>query len=318
MNWPTYVDPDNGEVLQMHDDCLVTPSGNKYLVDNNIARFVESDSYSTGFGVQWIKYLKTQLDSFTGYPISEDRLKLAVGELIWENLSDGLVLEAGCGAGRFTEVLLNRSANVMSVDLSKAVEANQQNFPQSEQHRIIQADITRLPFQREQFDIALCLGVVQHTPVPEETIRSLYNQVRKGGYLVFDHYHYSWYVYTCIGAVIARQILKRLDAGLSLKITEKLANLLLPIHKRFSGSRLPRVILERISPIKSYYGRFPIEVPDSILFSWSVLDTHDGLTDWYKHTRNKSEIREFLSELGAIDIHCEYGMNGVVARCRKS
>jgi 2-polyprenyl-3-methyl-5-hydroxy-6-metoxy-1,4-benzoquinol methylase len=98
------------------------------------------------------------------------------------------VLEAGCGAGRFTEVLLKRGASVTSIDLTDAVAANQENFPQSEHHRIAQADILRLPFSPKQFDAVFCLRVIQHTPSPEAAIAALYDQVRPGGLLVIDHY----------------------------------------------------------------------------------------------------------------------------------
>src|SRR6187397_1731582 len=38
-----------------------------------------------------------------------------------------VVLEAGCGAGRFTELLLAGGARVVAFDLSRAVEANREN-----------------------------------------------------------------------------------------------------------------------------------------------------------------------------------------------
>jgi 2-polyprenyl-3-methyl-5-hydroxy-6-metoxy-1,4-benzoquinol methylase len=72
-----------------------------------------------------------------------------------------------------TEVLLSTGAFVTSVDLSSAVEANQENFPQDERHRIIQADVLRLPFPQGQYDTVFCLGVIQHTPRPEETLEKL-------------------------------------------------------------------------------------------------------------------------------------------------
>ena len=94
-----------------------------------------------------------------------------------------LVLEAGCGAGRFTEVLLKQKAKVVSVDLTEAVEANQENCPQGTGHRLAQADILQLPLARRQFDLVLCIGVIQHTPSPEKTIAALAEHVKEGGWL---------------------------------------------------------------------------------------------------------------------------------------
>ena len=76
------------------------------------------------------------------------------------------------------------------------------------------------------------------------------------------------------------------------------------------------VLLNRISPVTSYYSAFP-QLNDQQQEEWALLDTHDGLTDWFKHIRNKKQIRTTLENLGAINIWCEYGGNGVEARCKK-
>jgi SAM-dependent methyltransferase len=47
-----------------------------------------------------------------------------MGDELFSSLAGKHVLEAGCGAGRFTEVLLKAGAYVTSIDLSSAVEAN--------------------------------------------------------------------------------------------------------------------------------------------------------------------------------------------------
>src|SRR5262249_51327300 len=150
---------------------------------NGIPRFVANSEYAGSFGAQWKKYRLTQLDSYTGTTISEQRTRRCIGKKLWDELTGTQILECGCGAGRFTEILLSKQAYVTSVDLSDAVDANQENFPQNETHRIAQADILQLPFAPRQFDVVFCLGVIQHTPSPEATIGALYEQVKTGGML---------------------------------------------------------------------------------------------------------------------------------------
>ncbi|MBK9484344.1 MAG: hypothetical protein IPO01_03770 [Chitinophagaceae bacterium] len=91
-------------------------AANKYIsgdaiaeIINDIPRFVDSGSYASLFGDQWKEYKKTQLDSYTGSPTSESRLSRCLGGDLKDNLKGKLVLEAGCGAGRFTEVLLKKA-----------------------------------------------------------------------------------------------------------------------------------------------------------------------------------------------------------------
>jgi 2-polyprenyl-3-methyl-5-hydroxy-6-metoxy-1,4-benzoquinol methylase len=76
-----------------------------------IPRFVPDDGYAESFGEQWARWRRVQLDSVTGKPLSRDRL---VSGTVWslEELRGETVLEVGCGAGRFTEVLAAAGAEV--------------------------------------------------------------------------------------------------------------------------------------------------------------------------------------------------------------
>ncbi len=105
------------------------------------------ENYASGFGLQWNTYRRTQLDSFTGIPISAERLKRIAGGTL-EMFQGKTVLEAGCGAGRFTEIMLDSGANVWAVDLSTAVDANYENCHNKPGYTVCQADILSLPFAR--------------------------------------------------------------------------------------------------------------------------------------------------------------------------
>ncbi len=283
-------------------------------ITDRIPRFVNSNSYASLFGDQWKKFKKTQLDSYSGITITADRLNRCLGNLK-DDLKNKLVLEAGCGAGRFTEILLQKGARLVSSDMSSAVEVNAENFPLTDNHLIIQADINDMPYKDENFDVVICLGVIQHTPDTEITIENLYKLVKKGGTLVIDHYTYnrSQFFRT---APLYRRYLKKKSAQETLEITEQLVKKYLPLHKKFAKKKLMSVLLNRISPVISYYSAFP-QLNDKQQEEWALLDTHDSLTDWFKHFRNKKQIIQVLTILGATNIWCEYGGNGVEARCQK-
>lgn len=283
-------------------------------IKGGIPRFVKGGSYADLFGEQWKQYRRTQLDSYSGSPISETRLNRCLGDM--ENKLHGkLVLEAGCGAGRFTEVLLKKGAKLVSSDLSSAVEVNIENFPVSDKHLVIQADINDMPYADETFDVVVCLGVIQHTPSPEQTIESLYKLVKKGGYLVIDHYNFVKSSFFRL-ATLYRYFLRKKPSSFTIPYTRKLVKRYLPMHKKVSGSRFLTMLLNRVSPVASYYRAFP-ELNDQQQEEWALLDTHDGITDWYKHLRSRKQIISILKKLGALEISCGYGGNGVEARCRK-
>src|SRR5688500_2085087 len=101
---------ENSAALLCENGCHIT-------VVSGIPRFVGSESYAAGFGLQWNAFGKTQLDSQTGLTLSRDRLAGALGESL-EVLRGKSVLEVGCGAGRFTEAMLAAGARVFAFDLS--------------------------------------------------------------------------------------------------------------------------------------------------------------------------------------------------------
>ena len=289
--------------------------GDSFPVRIGIPRFVDGSRYTDAFGAQWKKYRFTQLDSYSGTSTTRERLRRCIGEDLWRDLADKHVLECGCGAGRFTEILLDRGAYVISVDLSDAVEANLENFPETARHRVAQADILRLPFRRAQFDIVFCLGVIQHTPKPEQTIAALFEHVKPGGTLVIDHYTYNLSEFTK-SAMIFRQILKRFPPADGLHWTESIVKALLPLHKRARSSRPAQMLLSRLSPVLCYYGRYP-QLNDETQYQWALLDTHDSLTCWYRRLRTRSQIQRTLESLGLEEIACGYDGNGVEARGRR-
>lgn len=307
--------PEHEVQLSASPTQLVCERGETYPVRNRIPRFVGEATYADAFGLQWKTYRKTQLDSYSGTTITRERMRRSLSEGIWERLPGSQVLECGCGAGRFTEILLDHGAHVTSIDLSSAVDANAENFPVTDRHRIAQADILALPFAPQQFDVVVCLGVIQHTPDPEATIAGLAAHVKPGGWLVIDHYTHSlsWWTKT---APAFRAVLRRLPVDKGLRWTERLVDIFLPLHKAVRGFRPAQAMVSRVSPVLSYYRAHP-ELNDKLQREWALLDTHDSLTDWYRHLRSRKAIRRALEKAGLTSIWCEKGGNGVEARAMR-
>jgi 2-polyprenyl-3-methyl-5-hydroxy-6-metoxy-1,4-benzoquinol methylase len=319
---PKLICPQHGSPLRQAGQHLICDAGHDFEIIEGIPRIlVDRATYAESFGDQWNRYRQTQLDSHTNTSISRDRLRRCLGLELWNRLQSGEpthVLEAGCGAGRFSEVLLALPGAILtSTDLSAAVSANVSNCPLSERHCVVQCDINALPFPTESFDVVLCMGVIQHTPHPETTIENLFRQVRPGGRLILDHYCASLGYYTKVGALTMRPILKRLPGATTLKITELLVKVFLPLHKMVRHNRLLQAAVSRVSPVLAYYSAHP-ELSDSLQHEWALLDTHDSLTDYFKHFRTVEQIERTLNQLGAVDVHAVREGNGVEARCRKT
>jgi SAM-dependent methyltransferase len=312
-------DPESFESIKVHDNQISSKSGKVYEITDGIPRFVEKSNYSDDFGFQWKKFSKTQLDSYTGLKITEDRLKRCLGEPL-DSLKNKLILEAGSGAGRFTEILLKQGGNVHSFDYSSAVDANAINNGDKDSLTLVQADIRKIPFEKNKYDFVICLGVLQHTPNPEESIKSLWNMVKPGGRLIIDHYIFSWRTFLPppIGQALGiyRKIVLSLQSSKRFKFVKRLVDFWFPFHWTFRNNFIMTRLLRRLSPVIFHYEYLTLKDKD-MYYQWSLLDTHDSTTDYYRHTRTKLQIKKFLMSLEAKQISVNEGGNGIEASCVK-
>jgi 2-polyprenyl-3-methyl-5-hydroxy-6-metoxy-1,4-benzoquinol methylase len=308
-----FVCPGTHAVLRREGDRLVS-TNKSYPIIEGIPRFIESEDYAESFGIQWSIYTDTQLDSHTGTEISRARLERCLGTTI-ESVQGKTVLEAGCGAGRFTELLVRAGARVHAIDMSRAVEANRQNVGDQPNYRIAQADMLHPPFPPESFALVLCLGVLQHTPSPEASIRSLWSMVRSGGELVIDHYSWTLSRVTKLDTFL-RPLLKRMPPRRAHRVTDRLVRVFFPLHWAVRNVVPAQMLLSRVSPVQVYFRAYP-ELSREEHYEWARLDTFDHLTDRYKRLRTKRQIHRCLAGLGALDIAVWRGGNGIEARCRK-
>jgi 2-polyprenyl-3-methyl-5-hydroxy-6-metoxy-1,4-benzoquinol methylase len=263
-------------------------------------------NYADSFGLQWNRYSRVQLDSFNGSSLSADRLKAATH---WpDDLTGQTIVEAGSGAGRFTEHLAKTGATVLTFDLSSAIEANRRNNGHFQNVRFFQADINNLDLAAGCADKVLCLGVLQHTPDPRRSFLNLANLLKPGGEIAVDIYAL------------------RLTALLHWK------SLLRPFTRRMNKQTLHRLIslaTPPLIPISAWLGRifgkagtrlFPIAqyeqlgLPPDISREWAVLDTFDMYSPTHDRPATKRAVRRWFQEAGLRNVVVENGLNGIVAR----
>lgn len=311
-------DPNQKLLLTRKGEMLVAADGAKFPIVSNIPRFVPGENYAVDFGKQWNRFPTTQLDSHSGISLSRERVERCVGGDL-QALKGKKVLEAGSGAGRFTEVLLNAGALLDSFDYSSAVDANAANNGSAD-FCLVQADINAMPFAPRSYDFVVCLGVLQHTPSPEKSIASLYEMVAPGGRLVIDHYRWNFWkrIPPPLGDAekLYRWITLRLAPEKRFAFVRRLVDFWFPIYWRTRDSKIARKVLNRIAGIHFHYPRIPLASREQY-YEWALLDTHDGQTDHFKHYRGVAEIEYMLRELGAVDIRVTKGGNGVEAICTR-
>ncbi len=266
--------------------------------------------YTTSFGFQWLQHARAQLDSVTRLPISRSRL-FSVTD--WPQRMDGQrILEAGSGAGRFTEILLSTGAEVWSFDASEAVEANRSNNGNHPGLHLFRSDINTLPSDIGLFDKVLCLGVLQHTSDPEKSFRSLVSFVKPGGEIVIDVYKKTWSA-LFQWKYLLRPLTKRLPPRFLYACIRMLVPIFLPalrIAKKIGGRGAARLF-----PFVEYSD---LGLSPALNREWAILDTFDMYSPRYDTPQTLRAVRRWFEEYGLTDIDVHYGPNGIVGKGKNS
>ena len=187
-------DANNGEIREGTLQCCGSVD-HVFPIVEYVPRFVSSEYYAESFGFEWNLFSSTQLDyepdsteRWQIYHLREIRpgeqsrvtFTLKTG-LCEDDLRGKLVLDAGCGMGRFLDVCSRMGAEVVGIDLSTAVLAAQRNTGCRPNVSIIQADLFNLPFRQESFDIIYSIGVLHHTPDTKQAFLSLLPYLKRQG-----------------------------------------------------------------------------------------------------------------------------------------
>jgi SAM-dependent methyltransferase len=229
----------------------------------------------TNFGFEWTAYARHGWDDPVHHLAHEEAV-FRHKSLLEPAAFDGkLVLDAGCGNGRYSYWAARWGARVIGLDLTAAVESARRNTGEVEAIQIVQGDLFDLPFADETFDIIYSIGVLMHTGDAARATASLARKLRPGGSLTAHLYGRGNLVYETVDRLLRAH-------------TTRLS---IPELERFTrGAWSLRRLLDRL-----HLARLAVR--------FVRLDPHPHcIFDWYAapvashHTYE--EVRRWFAELG--------------------
>jgi len=175
-----------------------------------------TEFYADSFGRQWNRYDVTRPEEDAAIFQVKTGVRSA-------DLAGRLVLDAGCGGGRYAAMAGSHGARLIGVDLSTAVEKAAAVCATLPNVLIVQADLLDLPLAERAFDLVYSIGVLHHTPDPRRAFHQIARRVKPGGRLAVWLYRRNTapqeWLNTALRALTTRlpaRVLEPLCAGLGL------------------------------------------------------------------------------------------------------
>jgi SAM-dependent methyltransferase len=282
--------PDCGQRLALtsedgHGDAVASgslscPAGHTAPVVRGVPRFVDSEQYAGNFGFEWSLHDRTQLDGPDSRE-SESSFRLRTG-FTPDDLAGRVVLDVGCGMGRYADVAARWGATVVGVDLSLAVDSAQRNLGDSPRVHIAQADVLRLPFAEATFDYVFSIGVLHHTPDTRAAFERLPRLLKPGGRIAV-------WVYSTARWPVS-DLLRRWTWRMPRRLLHTLSHV-----------AVPKYYVDRL-PVVGVASRMLLPVSLHPRAEWRVLDTFDWYSPRYQWKHTYQEVRPWFEAQGLVDI----------------
>lgn len=308
------------EIVEGEFECRQCSLG--YPIRGGIPRFVPGDAYAASFSFEWKRWRRTQFDTATRQ--TSETTFLASTGIRAADLRGKLVLDAGCGAGRYMDLAAQAGAEVLGVDLSLAIEVAKENLGHYPNTHFIQADLLALPLRPGIFDVAYSLGVLHHTPSTRYGFSQVAQRVKPGGEVALWVYPRRRLTETFryfpgqVNEVLAHDVRFRVPPR-GMGLMRRLAPLLDGIMEtssrveRFFTTRLPARWLYALCHVAIplyYLYRIPLFYPLRLVTKiamdpdpeWRALDTFDWYSTKYQWKHTYEEVRAWFAESRLEDI----------------
>ena len=224
------------------------------------------------FGYEWMEYKRFGWDD-PKYDIGHEEDVFKQKSLFKPSeINRSLVLDAGCGNGRYSYWAAKHGAQVVGVDLSEAVDVAFENLRHLQNAAIVQADVFRLPFRSGAFDSVFSIGVLMHTGNPLKAFSSLTRCLIQGGNLTAHVYGKGNFIYELIDKMI-----RRWTTQLSIENLQKLSQVLFGVARSLD--------LIGIRPLVNCFVR--LDEHHHMIFDWyaapiATHHTYSEVTGWFE------------------------------------
>jgi SAM-dependent methyltransferase len=269
--------------------------GERYAITDGIPRMIADanaidEDTQESFGYEW-QHFDRVLDDY------DEEAGNYFGVVPRETTQDAVVLDAGCGMGRWARHAASLGVRrLYAVDFSRAIDRAARTLEDTGHAHCVQADLCRLPFREATFDFTYCLGVLHHLEDPDAGMASLNRVTRaQGDLLVYLYYAldnrpraHRW----LLAAVTA---VRRLTSRLPKPVMHRLA-WVIAVLVYLPLARLAR-LLERLGMVGAAH-QVPLSHYRSYSLQFMAGDAFDRFATPIEQRYSRAEIAAWLARYG--------------------
>jgi SAM-dependent methyltransferase len=326
------VDPvDRRSGLTQEDDVLVSVLGNRYPIAHGIPRFVgdvdpAQAQTADSFGYKWTRHASWGQRADDGALVWELWRELYgfEGPHVLERLMrDRVVLDAGSGSGVALRRFMQWPRAIAAADISRAIDACQDELAGRAPITFVQADLHHLPFPDASFDVVWSAGVLHHTPDTYQALAAVTRHVKQGGHIVFYVYVKKAPIREFVDDYLRRELsaLPPAEAWTRLEALTAFGRSLAAIDQPLVieqdvpelGFRAGTYNLQRFA----YYNLFKCFWNDALSFDENVHVNFDWYHPAYAHRHTPEDVRGWLRRLGLVEESFFVGESGITVIARR-
>ena len=249
------------------------------------------------FGEEWQKF-----SSFSEAEIKNigDEYFDIVDESILN--SNSIVLDMGCGSGRWSKYLAPNVKFIEAIDPSDAIFSATKLLSNVNNIRTTQASSDNIPFNDETFDFVFSLGVLHHIPETQTALIDTVKKVKKGGHvLIYLYYNLDnrGVLYKALFKLssVIRYIVAALPKWAKHIVCDFIAiTVYMPLI-------LVSRIVQKMIPNKSTYQKLPLAYYVGKSFNVIRNDALDRFGTPLEQRFSKKKIKQMMEKAGLRDIN---------------
>lgn len=213
-------------------------------------------------------------------------------------LRDAVVLDVGCGSGRFSRHVASRARCVEAVEPSAAALTAADTLADQANVRVTQASVGSIPFADASFEFVMAIGVLHHLPDTPAAVKSVVAKLKPGGHLLL----YLYYALETRGLAYrslfhASNVVRRVVSSLPTRLKWIVCDVIA------AGVYAPFAAMARLTrPLPGLYRRLPLRYYSDR--SWTVMrnDALDRFGTPLEQRFRRDEIAHMMADAGLVDV----------------